>query len=144
VLDEPTSGLDPLMQAELRKELKRMAAAGHTVFFSSHTLNEVEALCDRVAVVRNGEIVADEPLEELRARAGHEVMIRWNGAPPAPAAVPEFLRLTRQEGSVWEGTVDGPVAKLVDWLAGRGVADLTVGRPDLESLFRRFYERGSE
>jgi ABC-2 type transport system ATP-binding protein len=118
-----------------------MAAAGHTVFFSSHTLSEVEALCDRVAVVKDGRIVADEPLASLRERAGHEVMIRWRGAPPA--TVPEFLRLSRRDDGLWEGIVEGPISQLVEWLCGKQVEDLSVGRPDLESLFRRFYERSA-
>ena len=63
ILDEPTSGLDPLMQVELAKCLRELAAVGHTVFFSSHTLSEVEALCDRVAIVRKGRIIADETLD---------------------------------------------------------------------------------
>src|SRR5438046_2285143 len=93
VLDEPTTGLDPLVQADLRRELKSLAAAGHTVFFSSHTLAEVEDLCDRVAIVKDGRIVADEPLESLRARAGHEVTIRWRTDGAAGATPPEFLRV---------------------------------------------------
>src|ERR1044071_6944593 len=77
VLDEPTSALDPLMQELLHDSLRRLAGAGHTVFFSSHSLGEVEQLCDRVAIVRDGEIVADESLAALRDRAGHDVTIRW-------------------------------------------------------------------
>ena len=66
ILDEPTVTLDPLMQAEVQRLLREMAAAGHTVFFSSHTLGEVEQLCDRVAMIRDGQLVADESLAALR------------------------------------------------------------------------------
>ena len=137
ILDEPTAGLDPLMQDQLRAELKSLAAAGHTVFFSSHTLSEVEALCDRVAVVKEGAIVADEPLEALRRRAGHQVTIRWRSSSPEK---PPFLHHTRHDATLWEGSFDGPPEQLVAWLAAKPIDDLTIGRPDLETLFRRFYD----
>lgn len=145
VLDEPTSSLDPLMQKVLHDLLRQRAAAGHSVFFSSHSLGEVEELCDRVAIVRDGELVADESLAALRNRAGHDVTIRWKHESNALKLVPpEFLKLTRREGAVWQGTFDGPAHRLVDFLAGKPVEELSIGRPDLESLFRRFYQQSEE
>lgn len=145
ILDEPTSGLDPLMQQILHDVLRQRAAAGHTVFFSSHSLGEVEQLCDRVAIVRDGKLVAHESLAALRDRAGHDVTIRWRDAAHAlKLAPPEFLQLTRREGAVWQGTLDGPAHRLVDFLAGQSVEELRIGRPDLERLFQRFYQQGPE
>jgi ABC-2 type transport system ATP-binding protein len=145
VLDEPTSALDPLMQQVLHDQLRQLAAAGHTVFFSSHSLSEVEQLCDRVAIVRGGALVADESLAALRDRAGHDVTIRWkNDADAQALAAPEFLKLTRRDGAVWQGTLAGPAHRLIDFLAGRKVEELSIGRPDLESLFRRFYQHDQE
>ena len=145
VLDEPTSALDPLMQQVLHDLLRRRAAAGQTVFFSSHSLGEVDQLCDRVAIVRDGELVANESLAELRNRAGHDVTIRWRDAAHAlKLAPPEFLKLSRREGAVWQGTIDGPAQRLVDFLAGQSVEELSIGRPDLESLFQRFYQQEPE
>lgn len=141
VLDEPTSGLDPLMQDRFREILRERARAGCTVFFSSHTLSEVEALCDRVAIVREGRIVADSSLDELRKQAGHEVMIRWRGTAPE---VPAFLSVRSRDGAVWHATLSESVEKLVVWLAGKPVEDLMVGRPDLETLFRRYYQSDSQ
>jgi ABC-2 type transport system ATP-binding protein len=141
ILDEPTSGLDPLMQDQLREQLKSLAAAGHTVFFSSHTLGEVEALCDRVAIVKDGSIVADQTLEQLRSHAGHDVAIRWRPGSPVPPP-PPFLQLAASNDHEWSGSLVGPVSQLTDWLAGKPIADLTIRPPDLESLFRRFYEPG--
>ena len=143
VLDEPTSALDPLMQQILHELLRHRAAAGHTVFFSSHSLGEVEQLCDRVAIVRDGALVADESLATLRARAGHEVTIRWSDESPQ-FEPPAFLKLTRREGALWQGTLDGPAQPLVEFLAGKPVEELSIGRPDLESLFRRFYGQREE
>jgi ABC-2 type transport system ATP-binding protein len=145
ILDEPTSALDPLMQRVLQDLLRRRAAAGNTVFFSSHSLGEVEQLCDRVAIVRDGILVADDSLAELRDRAGHDVMIRWNDEGSAPGIDPPgFLTVTRRQGAVWHGTLEGPAHRLVDFLAGKGVAELNIGPPDLESLFARFYQHGEE
>src|SRR5205085_3160189 len=110
---------------------------------SSHTLVEVEQLCDRVAMVRNRDLVANESLSALRDREGYDVTIRWSDeSHTAGLAPPAFLSLTRQAGNVWEGVLEGPAHRLVDFLAGRPVEELTIGRPDLESLFHRFYERG--
>jgi ABC-2 type transport system ATP-binding protein len=148
VLDEPTSSLDPLMQQTLHALLRQLAAAGRTIFFSSHSLSEVEQLCDRVAIVRDGLIVADESLSVLRERTGHDVTIRWKEEVLTNSFLPPaFLKLTRHEGTVWQGRLDGPVQTLVEFLAGKPIEDLRIGRPDLESLFRRFYEdhgKGSE
>jgi ABC-2 type transport system ATP-binding protein len=142
VLDEPTSALDPLMQRVLHELLRDWSRAGHTVFFSSHSLGEVEQLCNDVAIVRDGELVANESLFSLRARAGHDVTIRWkDGAKSLGLAPPPFLKLSTHEDSLWEGTLEGPPNRLIDFLAGKPVDDLSIGRPDLESLFRRYYER---
>ncbi len=139
VLDEPTVTLDPLMQTVFQQLLREMAAAGHTVFFSSHTLGEVEQLCDGVAMIRAGRIVADEPLQALRNRAGHVVTIRWRDAGGAAAPPPEFLTIHERDGLTWRGTLGGPIEPLVAWLAGRAIDDLSITRPDLETLFHRFY-----
>ncbi len=142
ILDEPTSALDPLMQERLREHLRGLARAGHTVFFSSHTLGEVEQLCDRVAIVRDGRLVTEGTLEEMRRRAGHEVTSRWAGDASEPPEPPPVLRVVRREGPTWVCDHHGPMAPLLAWLEGRAVEDLSISRPDLETLFRRFYEPG--
>jgi len=142
ILDEPTTGLDPLMQEALLRTLREMAAAGHTIFFSSHSLAEVERLCDRVAIIRDGRMVANETLEGLRRQAGHEVTIRWPGEEAARVAPPPFLAMREREGTVWHAWLDGPLDPLLEWLARRKIDDVAIGRPDLESLFRRYYEEG--
>jgi ABC-2 type transport system ATP-binding protein len=139
VLDEPTSSLDPLVQEALHQHLRELAAAGHTVFFSSHSLAEVEQLCDRVAILRRGTLVLEESLETLRDRAGHDVAIQWKGDSSA-LEPPGYLKLTSRESRLWKGRLEGPVKQLIDFLADKSIEDLHIGRPDLESLFRRFYE----
>lgn len=142
ILDEPTVTLDPLMQAAVQKLLREMAVQGHTILFSSHTLGEVDQLCDRVAMIRQGRIVANESLATLRRRAGHRVTIRWADA--AAVTPPPFLTLDSQGGAVWTGMLSGPVEPLVRWLAERSIEDLAIGPPDLETLFRGFYDSTKE
>jgi ABC-2 type transport system ATP-binding protein len=143
ILDEPTSALDPLMQDRFRERLKSLAAAGHTVFFSSHTLSEVEAICDRVAIVKDGRLVADEPLASLRTRSGHQISVQFRraGAAPIPPIPPiPGLRVTSFEAGALRATMEGPIEPVLRWLATQEVADVTIERPDLETLFRRFYQ----
>ncbi len=142
ILDEPTTALDPLMQERLRKLLRARAEAGATVFFSSHTLAEVEELCERVAIVKKGLIVADSTLAQLRSQAVHEVSIAWKpGA--APAQVPACLRLTTQSAEQWHGALasesERDLRELLAFVASQQVADISISRPDLETIFMRYY-----
>jgi ABC-2 type transport system ATP-binding protein len=141
VLDEPTASLDPLMQEQLRRHLRSLAAAGHTIFFSSHTLSEVEQLCDRVAILREGRVVADATLEELRRRSRREVTIRWRSPADAEQDPPAFLELQNRDGHNWTCLLAGPSTDLVRWASSQPIEDLSIGRPDLEVLFRRYYRR---
>jgi len=140
ILDEPTSGLDPLMQDELARILRERAAAGTTVFFSSHTLGEVETLCDRVAIVRAGRIVADEAIQSLRSRAQRTVTLLFVDAGRAAAASPPgFLRILERSGRLWRGELHGEANGLLQWASSQELEDITIGSPDLESIFRSFY-----
>ncbi|MCP3902136.1 MAG: ABC transporter ATP-binding protein [Planctomycetes bacterium] len=140
ILDEPTSGLDPIMRETLGDYLRERAAAGTTVFFSSHTLSEVERLCDHVAIVRAGRLVADESLDALRVRAGREVTIDFDDAEAAGVEPPPFLAVERRDQTRWTGSLTGATPDLLGWLHGRPVRDLAIGPPDLDSMFRRYYE----
>ncbi len=140
ILDEPTSALDPLMQEVLYDELRTRAAGGATVFFSSHTLSEVEDLCDRVAVLRQGRLVACESLDSLRKRASRQVSIRFSDSETAAsAAVPAFLELQERRGHQWLCTLDGPATELVKWAATMPLDDLAISEPNLETLFKQYY-----
>ena len=141
VLDEPTSGLDPLMRQELAACLRELVSNNHTVFFSSHTLSEVEQLCDRVAIVREGRIVADEALESLRSRASRAVTLVFENAETAGRIEPpDFLVLGERDADGWRCELKGSTPDLVRWAATQPIRDLTIGPPDLESLFHKFYQ----
>jgi ABC-2 type transport system ATP-binding protein len=140
ILDEPTSGLDPIVQNEFTTLLRELAAAGHTVFFSSHTLSEVQNLCDRVAIVRRGKVIANERLETLRRRAQRTVeLVLADDAAAERLELPSFLKLVRRDRCrVW-CELSGPAGPLVHWADQQQLADITISPPDLESLFHKLY-----
>jgi ABC-2 type transport system ATP-binding protein len=144
ILDEPTTALDPPMQQTLYDLLRERARAGTTVFFSSHTLSEVESLCSRVAILRQGRLAAEESLEGLRHRARRTVLITWADAERAQSAeVPASLKLESRDGAQWRCTLAGDAMDVVRWSRDRAIVDLSITPPDLETLFRRFYEGDS-
>ena len=145
VLDEPTSGLDPLMQRLLYRHLRERSSEGATVFFSSHTLSEVEDLCDRVAIVRDGVLVVEESVDALRTRAGRQIRLRWgNGYPTDGTTSPPFLQVEKREGRDWQCVLSGSIQQFVQWAAKQPLDDLTIGPPDLDTVFRRFYQKEKE
>jgi ABC-2 type transport system ATP-binding protein len=148
ILDEPTTALDPLMQDRLREILRRRSNLGDTVFFSSHTLGEVQALCERVAIVKRGVIVADTTVSELAAAAGHDIDIRWSAATPLPesTSLDPIVTWKSRESLAWTGRLrEGELPQLLAFVAQNrsAMADLKIARPDLETLFMRFYEDDS-
>ena len=144
ILDEPTSGLDPLMQETFQNLMREENSRGKTIFLSSHIMGEVEALCDRVGIIRDGRMVALDSVEHLRKQRMKYVTCEFTGEGPLPdlAAVPgvKDLQLTGQ-GRRSAFAYAGPLDFLVQTLAGHGLGDLTVTDPPLEEVFRAFYEQ---
>lgn len=139
ILDEPTATLDPLVQATLFTHLRRLAASGRTVLFSTHILSEAEELCESVAILRAGRLVENASLSQLRNRAGRCFTIIWkSGAGPIPDP-PDFLRLRARESHRWSGEIDGPAMPLIRWCADRPVEDLSIGTADVAAVFRSYY-----
>jgi ABC-2 type transport system ATP-binding protein len=143
VLDEPTSGLDPLMEAAFRDTVAESRAVGQTVFLSSHILSEVEALCDRVGILREGRLVEEGTLEELRHLSARVVEATFAGPPPS-IALPDGVTATSVGANALRFDVHGPVGPLVDRLAGTGVVALVSREPTLEELFLAHYDRHAE
>lgn len=145
VLDEPTSGLDPLMQIELMNILRTMAQEGHTIFFSSHTLSEVESLCDRVAIVRDGRIVEDDLLDSLRSRAQRIVeLVYREDYTPNGQPLPDFLKLLDRDGGRCRCELHGETPEVIRWAAEQPLEDISIGHPDLESLFHSYYQSADD
>lgn len=140
VLDEPSTALDPLVQERLRSLLREKADQGATIFFSSHSLSEVEQLCDHVSIIREGKIVADQSLDKLRQQAGYQLTIRWKtGTDVNIPDLPDFFDLQEQNDPEWVCLTTAPISKIIHWLDGKPIDDLAIIRPDLETVFRRYY-----
>jgi ABC-2 type transport system ATP-binding protein len=142
ILDEPTTGLDPLVQEEVERLLREVAAEGRTVFFSSHILAEVEAVCSRATILRAGEVVDTFDLAEQRRLAPLHVEVTLGAIEDgATASLPGSVQLVRQDGAqLLLATHEAEMDTLVQWLAQRHVERLIVREPTLEDLFIRYYE----
>jgi ABC-2 type transport system ATP-binding protein len=139
VLDEPTSGLDPLMEVAFRDSVHEAKERGQTVFLSSHILSEVEALCDRVGILRDGRLVDEGTLADLRHLTSQTVEVTFDGPAPALSAVPGVRAVSAGETTV-RYEVSGSVSALVDALAGHRVLSLTSREPSLEEIFLHHYD----
>ncbi len=138
LLDEPTAGLDPLMEQVFRRCVHEASEHGQTVFLSSHILSEVEAVCDRIAILRAGRLVEIGALADLRHLSALEVEATFTGAPPDLGAVPGVTAV-QLDGSSVRCHVRGPVEPLLHALAGSGVTRLLSREPSLEELFLAQY-----
>ncbi|MHB8294689.1 MAG: ABC transporter ATP-binding protein [Acidimicrobiales bacterium] len=138
VLDEPTSGLDPLMEQAFRHCIREAREAGQTVFLSSHILSEVEALCDRVGILRDGRLIEIGTLAELRHLAAFSVEASFEGPVPDLGGIPGVSSV-EVEGRVLRCQVRGSVAPLLKVLAASGVQQLLSREPSLEELFLAHY-----
>ena len=138
VLDEPTSGLDPLMERAFRDCVGEARERGQTVFLSSHILSEVEALCDRVAILRAGRLVEEGTLAEMRHLAAVTVEAELDGPPPDLTRIAGVARV-EVDGNRVRCHVSGPMQPLVAALAGVGVRHLLSREPSLEELFLAHY-----
>jgi ABC-2 type transport system ATP-binding protein len=143
VLDEPTNGLDPLMEQAFRHSIHEARERGQTVFLSSHILSEVEALCDRVGILRDGVLVDMGTLAEMRHLSALTVEATFDGSVPDISGVPGVSSV-ETEGRVVRCQVRGTVEPLLKVLAASGVQELLSREPSLEELFLAHYGTGAE
>jgi ABC-2 type transport system ATP-binding protein len=138
VLDEPTSGLDPLMEQVFRECVREGQSRGQTVFLSSHILSEVEALCDRVAILRAGRLIETGALEDMRHLSSMTVEVEFSGPPPDLSRVlgVESLEL---DGNTVRLQVHGDIEPLLQVLAANRVTQLVSREPSLEEIFLAHY-----
>lgn len=141
ILDEPTSGLDPLVQETFAALIRAEQARGKTIFMSSHVLSEVEALCDRVGVIRDGEIVTVDQVENLKKQRVKYVTAEFRDTMPDLSRV-DGVRDLQVEGRKARFTFHGSVDLLIGELSRCSLIDLSLDDPPLEEIFRAFYERG--
>jgi ABC-2 type transport system ATP-binding protein len=138
ILDEPTVALDPLIREVLYEELRAVTADGRTVLFSSHTLSEVQELCDEVAILRDGRLVEQERIDVLRRRAIRRVEIALRPERPVSDPPPQLAVIRRTDATL-KGTWTGPIDPLLAWLSKSAVQDVSIAPPDLEDLFLAYY-----
>lgn len=140
ILDEPTSGLDPLMEATFNAEIARISRDGATVLLSSHILSEVEQLCDRVSIIREGKTVETGTLDELRHLTRTEISFAADGTTDEQLArIPDAHDLRTDNGRVKFTADSDRLPPVLAALADLNVKSLTVAPPSLEELFLRHY-----
>jgi ABC-type multidrug transport system ATPase subunit len=143
LLDEPTSGLDPLMEVTFRESVREAKDRGQTVFLSSHILSEVEALCDRVGILRAGQLVDQGTLPELRHLGARTLVVTFAGAAPTLPPMPG-VTIEHSGPAALRFEVSGPVGPLIKALAPYAVQSLDSHEPTLEEIFLHHYHRDGD
>src|SRR6266566_4492798 len=141
ILDEPTAGLDPLLQKVFNEFLLEEQARGKTIFMSSHIMSDVEKVCQRVAVIRQGELVTVEEVETLREKAGQRVTVEFGD----PITMEELahipgVSMVKKSNGHYQFNVSGSMDPLIKALSLHEVIRLQVEEAPLEEVFLKFYE----
>ena len=141
ILDEPSSGLDPLLQRTFNEFLLEEQARGKTIFMSSHIMSDVEKVCQRVAVIRQGELVTVEEVEKLREKAGQRVTVEFGDtvAQEELARIPGVSTVSKSNSS-YHFSVSGNMDPLIKALSRHEVVRLQAEEAPLEEVFLKFYE----
>ncbi|MGE5596533.1 MAG: ATP-binding cassette domain-containing protein [Hyphomicrobiales bacterium] len=142
VLDEPASGLDPLVQHSLWQVLREEADRGAAVFFSSHVMSEVEAVCHRVAILRQGRLAAFEPIDKLRGRSMRHMRVTFaDGAHAEDFGAIEGVSVVSRNGSTVNLEVRSNINAVVQALARHTIVDLESEPPSLDEIILSYYEQ---
>ncbi len=142
IMDEPTSGLDPLIQQAFYDILKEENKRGVTIFLSSHVLSEVQRLCDRVAILREGKLISVQSMKELRENGYKKISLT------AKSAIPEdFFSVPGTANLEWDKSktsvsfmFSGPVMMIMNQLHRLELEDILIEEPSLEEVFLHYYE----
>ncbi len=141
LLDEPTSGLDPLIEAEFVRSVQEVAAQGRTVFLSSHILSEVETLCARVGILRDGKLVEVDDVSTLRSMHGTELDVDLDGPAPDLSRVRGITKVDRTPEGI-RVQLSGEPGPLLQALAPAPVTGLRSREASLEEIFLGYYGHG--
>jgi ABC-2 type transport system ATP-binding protein len=139
ILDEPTGGLDPLMEMAFRETVQEAKQRGQTVFLSSHILSEVEAVCDRVGILRAGRLVDQGTLAELRHLSAQTIEVTFDGQVPELPALPG-VEVAQAGSKQVRFEVTGSVGPLIAALADYPIVSLESRAPSLEEIFLHHYQ----
>lgn len=143
ILDEPTSGLDPLMEQVFQECVREAKERGKAVFLSSHILSEVEKLCDRVAIIREGKIIEQGTLYELRHLTRSNVIVRTKEKVTGLKAMNGVHQLEEKDGELFFQVDTEAMDRVMRHLSQFGIIKLECMPPTLEDLFLRYYEQAS-
>ena len=144
VLDEPTKGLDPLVQQELYTILREERKRGCTVFLSSHNLPEVERVCNRVGIVREGKLVTVEEVEAIKHKKVRMLTLTFSRPVTREALVMEGVEIRSLDGDHAELAVLGHVPDILRRLVELPIEDLEFPEATLEDTFMQYYDEGVE
>ncbi|MBT2683919.1 ABC transporter ATP-binding protein [Bacillus sp. ISL-37] len=141
ILDEPTSGLDPLMQQKFFDLLEKENKKGATILFSSHILSEVQRLCDRVAIIKDGRIVTVEKISTLKENTYKKFKIETNSVIDKTLFNIDGVNQLVQDGGLVSFLFRGNINSITKKIAEIEIANLWVEEPDLEEIFMHYYEK---
>jgi ABC-2 type transport system ATP-binding protein len=141
IADEPTTGLDPLMQSRFFELLHSENRRGMTIFYSSHILSEVQMICKRIAIIKEGKIIKVEDIENLRKKQLKKISIESEialdeGDLPDPGMVSKFSMNGDRVTFMYSGDING----LIGFLAIRKITNLVIEEPSLEEIFMHYYK----
>ena len=144
ILDEPTAGLDPLMAANVHRILKELKAEGKTIFLSSHDLSEVQSVCDRIGIIKEGRIILVEEIENLVTKFLQNVTVTFRvDKVPSIEEIKGFENVksvVKENSRRFKLTVKEDINELVRWLSDYPVERLNIEDASLEEIFLQFYE----
>ena len=141
ILDESTIGLDPLLQNYIYDILKAQAAKGNTIFMSSHNLAEVEKICDRAIVLKEGKIVTVETMSDLRAKKIYTIYAYFEGDVPKKDLTTNGAELIKEFSGGLALKVKGDIKPMISKLSGyKNLKDLEITHASLEEVFMEFYK----
>ncbi|OUJ19030.1 ABC-type multidrug transport system ATPase component [Methanonatronarchaeum thermophilum] len=139
IMDEPTSGLDPLKQDRLHKFVETESEKGKTIFFSSHFLSEVQRVCDRVGIIREGRLVDLEEIDKLLARSGKKVWVHFEEPVDKNVFLNENMIETEIVDNSYHFTYTGDSSELIKHLSKYEIKDIEIGDPQLDEIFKHYY-----
>jgi len=138
-LDEPTSGLDPLMQQKFFDLIRQENERGVTVFFSSHILAEVQRLCSRVAIIREGQIVETKDIKTLQKENYKKISIVADEIDPGPFNLEGVTNLAKSDGTL-SFYFRGDINLITRLISENTISDVSIEEPTLEEIFMHYYE----
>lgn len=141
ILDEPTTGLDPLMQSVFFELLRSENKRGMTIFFSSHILTEVQMLCKRVAIIKDGKIIQLEDIDNLRKKQLKKITIEFGDhLDKQNFIIPGLESVVAGPGNLISCMYSGNINELVEFLSGKKILNLMIEEPSLDEIFLHYYK----